>query len=42
MFGALIGAEALIVCIIVVGIVGYDIYQTPPEPYVVYAASVPT
>jgi hypothetical protein len=40
LFGALIGAEALIVCIVVVGIVGYDIYQTPPEPYVVYAARV--
>jgi hypothetical protein len=40
MFGALISAQTLLVCIIVVGIVGWDIYEHPADPDPVGVAKV--
>jgi hypothetical protein len=33
-------AVSLVTAIVFFGIVGYDIYQTPPEPFLVYAATI--
>src|SRR5215213_7673519 len=40
LFGALIGAQALVVCAVVVGVVGWDIYQHPGDPNPVGVAKV--